>query len=57
VSAGTPVRAALLENLKALHLPTMRACFEEAARRAEKETLSYEQYRKRLFLAALFDGR
>ena len=22
----------------------MRACFEEAARRAEKETLSYEQY-------------
>lgn len=44
MSTGTPVRAALLENLKALHLPTMRACFEETARRAEKETLSYEQY-------------
>jgi DNA replication protein DnaC len=40
----TPVRAALLENLTNLHLPSMRACFEEAARRAEKETLSYEQY-------------
>lgn len=40
----TPVRAALLENLTNLHLPSMRACFEETARRAEKETLSYEQY-------------
>lgn len=27
-----------------LHLPAMRTCFEETARRAEKETLSYEQY-------------
>jgi DNA replication protein DnaC len=44
VSAGVPVRAALIENLTALHLPAMRACFEEGARRAEKETLSYEQY-------------
>ncbi len=45
MSAGTtPVRAALLEHLTELHLPTMRACFEEAAQRAEKETLSYEQY-------------
>ena len=44
MSAATPVRAALLENLTNLHLPSMRACFEEAARRAEKETLSYEQY-------------
>ncbi len=44
MSAGPPVRAALLENLTNLHLPSMRACFEEAARRAEKETLSYEQY-------------
>jgi DNA replication protein DnaC len=38
------VRTALVENLKELHLPAMRACFEETARRAEKETLSYEQY-------------
>lgn len=44
MSAGVPVRAALIENLTALHLPAMRACFEEGARRAEKETLSYEQY-------------
>lgn len=44
MSAGTPIRTALVDNLTALHLPTMRACFEESARRAEKETLSYEHY-------------
>jgi len=44
MSAGAPIRPALVENLTELHLPTMRACFEEAARRAEKEILSYEQY-------------
>jgi DNA replication protein DnaC len=44
MSAGAPVRAALLENLTELHLPAMRGCFEETARRAEQETLSYEQY-------------
>ena len=33
-----------MENLKDLHLPAMRACFEQAAQQAEKETLSYEQY-------------
>lgn len=44
MSAGAPIRAALVENLTELHLPAMRTCFEEAARRAEKETLSYEQY-------------
>jgi DNA replication protein DnaC len=38
------VRSTLVENLKELHLPAMRSCFEETARRAEKETLSYEQY-------------
>jgi DNA replication protein DnaC len=27
-----------------LHLPTVRGCYEETARRAERETLSYEQY-------------
>jgi DNA replication protein DnaC len=26
------------------HLPTVRECYEETARRAERETLSYEQY-------------
>jgi DNA replication protein DnaC len=30
--------------LKELHLPTVRQHFEEQARRAEKETLSYEEY-------------
>jgi len=44
VSAGAPVRAALVNNLTELHLPAMRGCFEESARRAEQETLSYEQY-------------
>lgn len=44
MSAGTPVRAELLKNLTELHLPAMRACFEAAARTAEQETLSYEQY-------------
>jgi len=44
MSGAGQVRATLLENLKELHLPAMRAGFEETARRAEKETLSYEQY-------------
>ena len=34
----------LTGHLRELHLPTFRECFEEAARRAEQETLSYEQY-------------
>jgi DNA replication protein DnaC len=38
------IRKVLTEYLRALHLPTMRRQFEEAARRAERETLSYEQY-------------
>ena len=38
------VRTTLVENLKELRLPAIRGCFEETARRAEKETLSYEQY-------------
>ena len=44
MSASTQVRTALLESLQELHLPAMRECFEETAQRAEKETLSYEQY-------------
>lgn len=34
----------LEEYLKELHLPTVRESFEETARRAEQEELSYEQY-------------
>lgn len=44
MSRELSIQTTLLNNLTELHLPTMRACFEESARRAEKETLSYEQY-------------
>src|SRR5271165_313321 len=44
MSTAPQIKTALLENLKELHLPTMRSCFEQSAQRAEKETLSYEQY-------------
>ena len=37
-------KTALVEDLKELRLRAMLACFEDTARRAEKETLSYEQY-------------
>src|ERR1022692_1795129 len=44
MSAAADVRPALIEQLKDLHLPTVRVCYEDTARRAERETLSYEQY-------------
>src|SRR5439155_9566644 len=44
MSRNKDVKASLLAYLKELHLPSMRASFEEQARRAEQETLSYEQY-------------
>ena len=44
MSAMADVRPALIEHLKDLHLPTVRQCYEETARRAEQQTLSYEQY-------------
>ena len=44
MSAVADVRPALIGHLKELHLPTVRQCYEETARRAEQETLSYEQY-------------
>jgi hypothetical protein len=37
MSAAPQIRTALLENLKELHLPAMRDCFEQTAQRAEKE--------------------
>ena len=40
----TDVKAALTEGLTELHLPTVRHCYEETARLAERETLSYERY-------------
>ena len=44
MSAMAEVRPALIGHLKELHLPTVRECYEDTARHAERETLSYEQY-------------
>jgi DNA replication protein DnaC len=44
MSRSKDVKANLIAYLKELHLPTMRASFEEQARRAVQETLSYEQF-------------
>ena len=44
MSGSGQVKPALVENLRELHLQAMLACFEDTARRAEKETYSYEQY-------------
>jgi DNA replication protein DnaC len=44
MSAIADVRPALIGHLKELHLPTVRDCYEDTARQAERETLSYEQY-------------
>ena len=44
MSAAADVGPALTGHLKALRLPTVKGCYEAAARRAERETLSYEQY-------------
>ena len=38
------VKKLLTDYLKELHLPTIRACYEELARMAEANTLSYEQF-------------
>ena len=37
-------KALLVDYLRELHLPTVRECFEDSARRAEQETSSYERY-------------
>jgi hypothetical protein len=34
----------LTQNLKSFHLPTIGQCYEEVARQAEREALSYERY-------------
>jgi len=44
VSTAPDVKSQLTEYLRDLHLPAVRRCFEEKARQAERETLSYEQY-------------
>jgi DNA replication protein DnaC len=44
MSKPRDVKRELNEYLQELHLPTIRRCYEEQARHAERETLSYEQY-------------
>lgn len=44
MSTTVNVKEELTGYLRELHLPTIRRCFEERARQAERETLSYEQY-------------
>jgi hypothetical protein len=36
------LRGQLVGYLKELHLPTVRACFEEMALKAQQESLGYE---------------
>jgi DNA replication protein DnaC len=43
-AAVTDVKSALTDGLTMLHLPTIRRSYEDAARLAERETLSYERY-------------
>ncbi len=44
MASQTEVKQRLVECLRELHLPTFRDGFEELARRAVQESLSYEQY-------------
>jgi len=44
MSPTQDVKTVLVEHLKELHLPAMRDAFEAAARQAQQEALSYEQY-------------
>jgi DNA replication protein DnaC len=44
VSQAPDVKTQLTGHLRELHLPAVRRCFEEMARQAERETLSYERY-------------
>jgi DNA replication protein DnaC len=44
MSRTVDVKAELTQSLKYLHLPTVRQCYEEVARQAERESLSYERF-------------
>jgi DNA replication protein DnaC len=44
MSEAAGIKTELTQNLRHLHLPTIRECYEEVARQAERETLSYERY-------------
>jgi DNA replication protein DnaC len=44
MSEAANIKAELTQSLKSLHLPTIRQSYEEVARQAEREALSYERY-------------
>jgi len=44
MSRAVDVKAELTQSLKELHLPTIRQSYEEVARQAERDSLSYERY-------------
>ena len=44
MSAETTLHSSLKSHLKELHLPTIRDCYQDTARMAEAEHLSFEQY-------------
>ena len=44
MSQVADIKHRLNEHLRELHLPTIRNCYEDKARQAERETLGYEQY-------------
>jgi hypothetical protein len=44
MSRAVDIKAELTQSLKYLRLPTVRQCYEEVAREAERESLSYERY-------------
>jgi DNA replication protein DnaC len=44
MSASGSIKVDLTQNLKMLHLPTIRECYEDVARQAERDALSYERY-------------
>ena len=44
MTATADIRPVLMGQLKDLRLPTIRECYEDTARLAERDTLSYEQY-------------
>ena len=44
MATKTDIAVQLTEHLKDLHLPTIRECFADEAKRARKGSLSYEAY-------------
>jgi DNA replication protein DnaC len=44
MTTASTVKESLTAQLKELHLPTIRQCYEEEADQARSESLSYEQY-------------